>query len=358
MEGVVKMALKVKLKKKFKEFTLDVDFICKEKITGILGASGSGKTMTLKGISGIEKLDEGQVILNDMVLFDSDKKINKLVRERKIGYLFQDYALFPNMTVVENIGFGLHKLAKEERNESVAKMIYRLALSGLENRFPSQLSGGQKQRVALGRALVLNPELLLLDEPFSALDSYLRHQMIEQLRENLSWYQGYAIFVTHNMREAYRLCNDIIVVDKGKVEAFGDKKTIFKKPPTLKTGQLTGCKNFSQCRKIGEYDIFAMDWGINLKTEDRVSDNVTHVGIQDQYLRFARENEVANRVVLYPVNVVENPFDMSIYLSVSEKTEENLLRWEMSRNFWQTIENKGGPWTIYFDPKALILVDK
>ena len=294
------MALEVRLKKKFKDFTLDVDFICKEKITGILGASGSGKTMTLKGISGIEKPDEGQVVLNDTILFDSNKKINTRVRERKIGYLFQDYALFPNMTVMENIGFGLHKMLKEERHESIAKMIYQLELSGLENRFPSQLSGGQKQRVALGRALVLNPELLLLDEPFSALDSYLRHQMLEQLRESLSWYKGYTIFVTHNMREAYRLCNDIIVVEKGKVEAFGDKETIFKRPPTLKTGQLTGCKNFSQCKKLGEHEILALNWGINLKTEDSVPDGVTHVGIQDQYLRFAKDNEVENRVTLFP----------------------------------------------------------
>ena len=358
MEGVVKMALKVKLKKKFKDFTLDVDFICKEKITGILGASGSGKTMTLKGLSGIEKPDEGKVVLNETILFDSNKKINRLVRERKIGYLFQDYALFPNMTVMENIGFGLHKMLKEERNEAIAKMIYKLELSGLENRFPSQLSGGQKQRVALGRALVLNPELLLLDEPFSALDSYLRHQMLEQLRESLSWYKGYTIFVTHNMREAYRLCNDIIVVEKGKVEAFGDKETIFKRPPTLKTGQLTGCKNFSQCKKIGKYEVLALDWGINLKTEDRVPDGVKHVGIQDQYLRFAKDNESDNRVTLYPMNVVENPFDMSIYLSVLEKQDGQRLHWEMSRNFWETIENKKGPWQVYFDPKALIMVEK
>ena len=352
------MAVKVKFKKKFKGFTIDIDFICKEKVTGILGASGSGKTITLKSISGIEKPDDGQIILNDTILFDSDKKINKLVRERKIGYLFQDYAIFPNMNVVENIGFGLHKLKKKKRNEYVDKMIYQMALSGLENRFPSQLSGGQKQRVALGRALVLNPELLLLDEPFSALDNYLRHQMLDQLMKNLSLYQGYIIFVTHNMREAYRLCDDIVVIDKGKVEAFGDKKTIFKKPPSLKTGQLTGCKNFFQCKKIGEYDVFVTDLGINLKTEDKVPYNVTHIGIQDQYLCFAKGNKIVNKAVLYPVNIIENPFNVSIYLSVSKKIDENLLHWEMSQNFWQTIKDKEGPWEIYFNPKALIVVNR
>ena len=358
MEGVVKVALDVRLKKKFKDFTLDVDFVCKEKITGILGASGSGKTMTLKGISGIENPDEGQVILNKTILFDSREKVNRPVRERKIGYLFQDYALFPNMTAMDNIGFGLHKIPKEEKNESVAKMIRQLALSGLENRFPSQLSGGQKQRVALGRALVLNPELLLLDEPFSALDSYLRHQMLEQLKESLSWYEGHTIFVTHNMREAYRLCNDIIVIEKGKVEAFGDKETIFKKPPTLKTGQLTGCKNFSPCKKTGEYEVFALDWGVSLKTEDRVLDKVTYVGIQDQYLRFARMSQKENIVTFFPVNTVENPFDMSVYLNVFKNMEGYVLHWEMSWMFWEEIENKEGPWSIYFDPKALIMVNQ
>lgn len=352
------MALKVKLKKKFKDFIIDINFICKEKITGILGASGSGKTMTLKCISGIEKPDEGQVIFNDMIFFDSNKKINKLARERKIGYLFQDYALFPNMTVAENISFGLHRVEKKKRNEHVSEIIFQLALNGLENYFPSQLSGGQKQRVALGRALAISPELLLLDEPFSALDIYLRHQMLEQLIKNLTWYKGYTIFVTHNIREAYRLCNDIIVLDKGKIEAFGNKKIIFNNPPSLKTGQLIGCRNFSKCKKIGEYDIFAIDWGINLKTENKVSNKVKYIGIHDQYLRFANMNEIVNNVILYPINVVESPFDISIHLSVLEKIEKKILCWKMSRNFWQTIEDKKGPWTIYFDPKALILMNK
>lgn len=351
------MALNVRLKKTFSEFTLDVNFVCTQPITGILGASGSGKTMSLKGIAGIEKPDEGQIILNDTVLFDSEKKTNKAVRERKIGYLFQDYALFPNMTVMENIGFGLHKMKKEERNEKIAKMIFQLELSGLEGRYPSQLSGGQKQRVALGRALILDPELLLLDEPFSALDTYLRHQMLEQLKKSLSWYKGTTIFVTHNMREAYRLCDDIIVIEKGGVEAFGDKKTIFSKPPTLKVAQLTGCKNFSKAKKLGSHLVKALDWNVDLRVDDVVPDGIEYVGIRDQYLTLGDRIEDHNMVTLYPIDEVENPFDVSIYLSTQENKALGYdFHWEMSKSFWDNIRQASVPWHVYFNPKDLIII--
>jgi len=170
------MSLYVDIKKSLNGFKLDVNFEAGKQTTGLLGASGCGKSMTLKCIAGIEKPDSGVIMLNDKILFDSTKKINIPPQERNTGYLFQNYALFPNMTTLQNISIGL-KLPKHERDKIVKEKITKFGLSGLENRYPNQLSGGQQQRVALARILAKEPDILMLDEPFSALDSFLKWQL-------------------------------------------------------------------------------------------------------------------------------------------------------------------------------------
>ncbi|MDR2785846.1 MAG: ATP-binding cassette domain-containing protein, partial [Treponema sp.] len=188
------MSLKVAVRKRLsRTFTLETEFETRDgfppggslgdeadapqdrppQCLGILGASGSGKSMTLKCIAGIEKPDEGHIELNGRVLFDSAKRINLKPRERRVGYLFQNYALFPRSRVLENITMGL-PLPGEERIRKAREWIARFGLSGFEDRYPAQLSGGQQQRTALARMLIRDPELILLDEPFSALDSALR----------------------------------------------------------------------------------------------------------------------------------------------------------------------------------------
>ena len=178
------MSLQAAIKKRFSGFSLDVSLNTDGGVMGILGASGSGKSMTLKCIAGIETPDEGRIVLNGRVLFDSEKHINLPPQKRKVGYLFQNYALFPNMTVETNIAAGLSG-SKEEKQEAVARMIRLFKLEGLEKRYPSQLSGGQQQRVALARILVYEPDVIMLDEPFSALDYYLKEQLQFQVREVL-----------------------------------------------------------------------------------------------------------------------------------------------------------------------------
>ena len=166
------MSLFVDIRKKLKGFSLNVSFETNGDYLGVLGSSGSGKSMTLKCIAGIETPDEGLIILNGKVLFDSKKKINLKPQERNIGYLFQNYALFPNMTVEKNIGIGL-KGSKYEKNRKINEIIEAFHLQGLEKKYPRQLSGGQQQRVALARCIIYKPDVLMLDEPFSALDTYL-----------------------------------------------------------------------------------------------------------------------------------------------------------------------------------------
>ena len=243
------MSLYIEIKKKFKGFNLNVTFETNGEYLGILGASGSGKSMTLKCIAGIEAPDEGLIVLNGKVLFDSKEKINLKPQDRNIGYLFQNYALFPNMTVDENICSGL-KMSKKEKVKKVEEMIKSFHLQGLEKKYPNQLSGGQQQRVSLARCIAYNPDVLLLDEPFSALDTHLKDQLQTEVLELLKLYDGEVLMVTHSRDEAYRFCKNIVIIEEGKSVLLGDTKEIFKQPKLLSVARLTGCKNISKCEVL------------------------------------------------------------------------------------------------------------
>lgn len=349
------MNLFVSIKKKLPEFELDISFETDNNILGILGASGAGKSMTLRCIAGLDKPDTGQIILDDRVLFDSQKGINVPSRKRKIGFLFQSYALFPHMTVEQNIGFGLDALTKEEQNRKIREMISMMQLDGLEKRYPHQISGGQQQRVALARALAVEPEALLLDEPFSALDEYLRDMMVNQLLESLGKYRGVTLFVSHNIDEAYRVCDNLIVISKGKREAFGSKDDIFNRPPSFAAAQITGCRNFSRVRRISGHEVEAVDWGCTLCVGN-FADNIEYIGIRDHFISCAENNMQKNISCCWPVFTSETPFRVTVYLSLGKPQSETRnyhLQWEMSKEEWTHIKDKPLPWYIYLDPDKL-----
>ena len=202
-------SLKVNIQKKLKEFDLKVDFELKRGCLGILGPSGCGKSMTLKSVAGIVNPDKGIISLKtneETTYFDSDNKINLEPQKRNVGYLFQNYALFPNMTVEENVACGLSKGSDEKR---VSEMIRRFHLEGLEKRYPRQLSGGQQQRVALARILAYGPDVILLDEPFSAMDAFLKEQLRLELVRMLDDFDGFSILVTHDRDEVFQFCDDL-----------------------------------------------------------------------------------------------------------------------------------------------------
>ena len=202
------MSLFVDIRKKLGDFSLDVSFESDSGTLGILGESGCGKSMTLKCIAGIETPDSGKIILNGLTLFDSEKRINLPPQKRRVGYLFQNYALFPNMTVRQNILCGLHfEKDKSIRDVEVERILDLVQLRGLENHKPHQLSGGQQQRTALARILVNKPNLLMLDEPFSALDSHLRDALQLEMLELLKDFDKDVLLVTHNRDEAYHTAN-------------------------------------------------------------------------------------------------------------------------------------------------------
>lgn len=229
------MSLQAVIKKRFSGFSLDVSLNTNGGVMGILGASGSGKSMTLKCIAGIETPDEGRIVLNGRVLFDSEKHINLPPQKRKVGYLFQNYALFPNMTVETNIAAGLSG-SKEEKQEAVARMIRLFKLEGLEKRYPSQLSGGQQQRMGIARAVVLNPDVILFDEPTSALDPELVGEVLKVIKDIAK--EGITmIIVTHEMSFASDAANRVIFMAGGVVVEEGKPDEIFSNPKEERTKQ-------------------------------------------------------------------------------------------------------------------------
>ena len=248
------MDLRVSIKKKLRDFTLEVAFRVRDEVFALFGASGCGKSITLKCIAGIETPDCGSITLNGRTLYDSAKNINLPPQARRVGYLFQNYALFPNMTVAQNITFAAtgDKLSKLKQN------IERFQLHGLENAYPNQLSGGQCQRVALARVLASHAEFLLLDEPFSALDSYLKWQLELELAQILKHYGG-AILVTHDRGEVFRLSDKVAVLHDGLISTVDSTQELFLNPKTLQAAILTGCK-VSRLRKIADNQFLAVDW--------------------------------------------------------------------------------------------------
>lgn len=259
--------LEVKIKKKLPGFQLDVEFCVNGNVLTLFGPSGSGKSMTLRCISGLLAPDEGHIKLNGRVLYDSCKGINLSARERKTGHIFQNYALFPHLNVWNNIIFGIERTDKKEAADKVKYLLDVMGLKGLENRFPHQLSGGQQQRVTLARALAMEPEVLLMDEPFSALDSNTKAELEKEIFDIQQYYQGSVLFVTHDLSEAYRLSAKIAVYDAGKLLQIGDKREIVDHPANRKVACLTGTKNFLRGYVIGINDTEAL---IRLKSTEYI----------------------------------------------------------------------------------------
>lgn len=356
------MELLLDIKKRLPGFTLQVKFAAGADVTGLLGASGAGKSMTLRCIAGLDKPDEGRIILNGQVLFDSDKGINLPARKRKVGFLFQNYALFPNMTVEDNIIFALDGKKRAENRETAHKMLEMIELKGFEKRYPNQLSGGQQQRVALARALAAEPRVLLLDEPFSALDEHLRSQMVKQLLEVLAGYRGITLFVTHNIEEIYRMADKLVVIADGRIEACGKKDDVFQNPATMTAARLTGCKNCTEVIILGPQEVQAPAWGVKLKVRPLGEDGASHIGIRANYLSQAGEENRENVFKCWPSFVNDSPFRNTLYLTLEREPSgpgDYHLQWEMPREKWLELKEQPLPWRVCLSPdKVMILNNK
>ncbi len=348
------MSLQVAIEKNIAGFRLAVEFTADGAPLGLLGPSGSGKSMTLRAIAGLETPDRGRIVLHGRVLFDSEQGIDVPARERRIGLLFQNYALFPHLSVAENIAFGLRSLPDTERKRRVAEHLAAAHLEGFAQRFPATLSGGEQQRVALARALAIEPAALLLDEPFSALDTYLRGALERQLRDTLAGYRGSTLFVSHNLEEAYRVCENLVVLADGKVAAQGPKEEIFRHPPTIEVARVTGCKNYSRAQRLGDGRVEAADWGCTLRVAQDFAKTVEHVAIRAHHVRvhppgnFAQENS-ENIFPCWLAAMTETPFRVTLDLRIGSPAASSTdfhLQAEVFKQEWESFRNLPQPWAM------------
>lgn len=331
----------IDVEKKLKDFNLKIQFEATDGVTGLLGASGSGKSMTLRCIAGIDKPDRGRIVVNDRIFFDSKNKINLAVQKRNVGFLFQNHALFPNMTVESNIIAGMKK--KESKTKEILEQhIKQFRLVGLEKHYPAQLSGGQQQRVALARIFARNPDVLLLDEPFSALDTFLKWELSCEISEILKSYEHSTLFVSHSRDEIFNLCDKVAVLDNGKVDKIDVLRNVFSKPELVSVTKLTGCKNISAIKHLGNNRFEAVDWGVALKVAVPLTPQITHIGIRSHF--FEPTNIIEeNTIEIEVINVIESQFKVSVLFKPLGKRALKALCWDFERINFEKVETTGLP---------------
>ena len=347
------MAVNVDIQKRLGDFRLDIRFKSSARRIGILGASGSGKSMTLKSIAGIEQPDRGIIEADGRTFYDRDRKISLKPQERNVGYLFQNYALFPTMTVEKNIAAGL-KGGRREKEARVRKMIRKFRLEGLEKRLPGQLSGGQQQRTALARIMACEPGMILLDEPFSALDMYMKDQLQRELSGMLEGYPETVILVSHNRDEVYRFSEELLVIDQGSIVAAGETKALFRDPVSRHAAGLTGCKNFSRIRRIDAHTVEAADWGVILKVDREIPEYAQWIGYRAHDFIPAWDADGNGRMLPFTLeSIAELPFEKNYYIKTGSGAT---VCWFVQREQELILEEKGMPSFLAFKEDKILFL--
>ena len=350
------MAIELDIQKNFKGFSLDVRLKGQDGPIGILGASGSGKSMTLRSIAGIETPDSGRIIINGKTVFDSEAKINLKPQERRVGYLFQNYALFPTMTVEKNIGIAL-RCGKKEKEKKVRDMIERFSLQGLEKKLPGQLSGGQQQRTALARIMIYEPDMILLDEPFSALDSYLKEQTQRECLELLQDYPGTVILVSHSRDEIYRFSEEVLVMDGGKAVIKKTVKELFEHPQKVAAAKLTGCKNIEEIVWKDGKHLYVPGWDMVIPAGMGNVGDAQAIGIRAH--EFTTERTESDGELVFPVykpEVKEDLFEYHVQFFTSERAKTPVV-WKVSKKLWDVGE-KGVPKWLHLKREHILFLER
>ena len=312
------MALQMDIDKSYGDFHLKVRIDSTSKRIGILGASGCGKSMTLKSLAGIETPDRGRISVEGKVVYDSARKINWRPQKRKIGYLFQNYALFPNMSVETNIGAGLKKWGKEEKRRRVAEMI-------------------------------------LLDEPFSALDVYLRDRLQQEMEEMLADYPGTVILVSHSRDEIYRFSEELLVMDQGEIIRSGGVREIFSNPVRVEAARISGCKNIVKIKRRDAHTLEIPEWETVLTLEREVPEDMTHIGFRAHDFLPVWGERKANCIAARVGSIAELPFERKYFIKGAADGAEEIC-WFVQRELLQVLEKRGMPDYLQMPENKILLL--
>ena len=336
------MALTVRIQKRYGDFRLDVDLSAETgRALALLGASGCGKSVTLKCIAGIDRPDRGRIELDGRVLFDSEAGINLPPQRRQVGFLFQNYALFPHMTVERNVAVCLGRLDRQRRRARTAELLALLHLEGQAALYPRQLSGGQQQRAALARILAAEPRALLLDEPFSALDSFLKWRLEQELREVLDRFPGPVVWVSHDRGEVFRNCPRVCVLDAGRSSPVMDMGSLMANPGTVSAARLSGCKNFAAIHPGSAPGLVEVpEWGLTLQVSAPWREGVTTLGLRAHHLHPAEAGEVN----AFPCQIIRVTEDASAVLAAlrpdAAPPGAPLLWMELPKEAWAALPDR------------------
>ncbi len=337
------MALTVDIKKRLGKFTLQVSFTGElGEVTGLLGASGSGKTVTLQCIAGLLTPDEGRIELDGRVLFDHRAGIHLPPQQRNVGYLFQQYALFPHYTVEQNIAVATRN------REEVEELLRRFHLEPHRKKRPGQLSGGQQQRVALARILAAKPQVLLLDEPFSALDTHLRGEIQGELSRFLAQFSGPCLMVTHSQDEVRRLCHRVCVVHDGVSQPMQDTAEFFARPRTLSAARLLGCPNISPVEHGTDGTWYATAWGIPVE----IPPGTSRVAIHPHHVRLV-SGPGQGRLCGNGTHIEVGIFSVNVDVA----TPCGILHVELPRGVWEEKNDTQSIWVELPQDQIIPLMD-
>ena len=348
--------IEVDVEKNLGTFHLKVSFTVGNEVLALLGGSGSGKSMTLRIIAGVESPDRGRIVVDGTTFYDSQQKINLTPQQRQVGLLFQNYALFPTMTILQNIMTGVRSGSKAEKRKIALAALDRFQLTGLGDRIPAQLSGGQQQRAALARILVGKPRLLMLDEPFSALDSHLRDQMEREVLDIIRDFGGTTLLVSHSRDEVFRMAQRVAIYDNGHIDALDEKHAVFQNPKTYHAALLTGCKNFSRISALSYQNdsttFHADDWGVDLELAGSHTGDL--VGIRGHHIQKA-EKPGPNVFKMEIANIIEDTFEYVLLLK-KPGCDGTPIHWMLPKNTAYPIPQKLVD--VHFPPNSLMLLKK
>ncbi len=395
------LLLEVNISKQIGHFTLQAAFKTTDGLLSVLGESGAGKSLLLRCLTGIETPDSGRIVVGEQVLFDSQQKIDVPSCDRNIALLFQNYALFPHLTAAQNVSFGLTKFADSTtkaiqiaiNQKIVAEELAAVGMSPFADHYPHQLSGGQQQRIALARALATRPKLLLLDEPFSALDTHLRSHLSQQLFHRLSTYPGTTLLVTHNLTEAYR-ADQLVVLHQGQTVQQGKPASVFERPKTKAIAQLTGSYNLSsaqiQNQVQGSSQIYAQHWQMPLSLPTPIQHDLAQkhysVGIRPHHVLFITLSKSGgqqispnspakiafpNKPKSLPATLSTNqahcwlahhwqlPDSVAVLVKLhgpANNPNDYHLQIAISHKSWQQQQQQPLPWTVHLPSRHLIVL--
>ena len=399
----------VDITKRLPRFTLRVQFKSEVALLGVLGASGAGKSLLLRCLAGIETPDSGRIVLGNQVLFDSDRKINLPSRDRSVALLFQNYALFPHMTALENVAFGLRhtdfRRSGTHKNDIALDELAAVGLAAHAHDYPHQLSGGQQQRVALARAIATQPKLLLLDEPFAALDRHVRSQLSQQLFQRLSTYQGTTLLISHNLQEIYRT-EQVLALGAGRILQQDAPTPLFEKPASEAIARLIGPYNISPIQATnsaqpngqfnGQFNdpsdtYYATNWQLSLYTASDCPNSLKsafNVAIHPKFVQISLYSKQPSRAksadrmvsqvtdtdaiternspteevsrsqtIGWPAKTWEHPEYTVVLIKLHNPpkyaTDYHLTAFVSPSN-WRTLIQQAPPWKIHLPPEHLI----